>query len=176
MPRSLADGHIKIAILTEEPVNPEQPTAAELIAGIGGAAGAGGRILLSDWTFGPTDSETFNDRAVAESGNSQAYGASNYQAGMTVFRYFTDVTGQPDATEDALFAAVKTKGSRLWIYERETGQDQSEAWTAADELWFGAEVLVDNPQKPSDAGGYIKRRISMQVQKGYPNATVGAGA
>lgn len=173
MPRSLADGHKKVAVLTEEPVNPASPTVAELNAGIGGAAGAGCRILLSDWTFGPTDSETFNDRAVCEDGNAENFGASNYQAGMTPFRYF-DEDGIPDPTEDALFQATKTKGTRLWIYERETGQDESEAWTADDEIWFGAEVLTDNPQRPSDTGGYIKRRSPMRVQKGYVDIAVAA--
>lgn len=172
MPRSLADAHKKIAILTEEPVDPSAPTVAELNAGLGGAAGAGCRILLSDWTFGPTDSDTFNDRAVCEDGNANAYGASNYQAGMTIFRYF-DEDGVPDPTEDALFEAAKEKGTQLWVYERETGQDESEPWTADDEI-FGAEVLTDNPQKPGDAGGYIKRRVPMSVQKGYPNASVAA--
>lgn len=175
MPRSLADGHKKIAILTTKPVNPSAPTVTELNAGIGGAAGAGCRILLSDWTFGPTDSDSFNDRAVCEDGNAEAYGASNYQYGMTVFRYFDD-TGVTDATEDALFAAIKAKGSTIWIYERETGQDESEPWAAGDEVDFGAEVLVDNPQKPSDQGGYIKRRSPGKVQKGYPNVVVAAGS
>jgi hypothetical protein len=174
MPRSLADGHKKVAILTTKPVDPENPTVAELNAGIGGAAGAGSRILLSDWTFGPTDSDTFNDRAVSEDGNANAYGASNFQFGMTVFRYFDETDGTPDATEDALFEAAKAKGTVLYVYERETGQDESDAWTAGDELWFGGEVLVDNPQKPSDAGGYVKRRVPGQVQKGYVDAVVAA--
>ncbi len=174
MPRSLADAHKKIAILTVQPVNPAAPTVTELNAGIGGATGVGSRILLSDWTFGPTDSDTFNERAVSEDGNANAYGASNYQCAFTTFRYFNATTGVPLATEDTLFAAGKSKGTRLWVYERETGQKESDAWTAADELSFGAEVLTDHPQKSSETGGYIKRRIPTQVQKGYPNIAAAA--
>lgn len=174
MPRSLADGHKKVAILTTKPVDPAAPTVAELNAGIGGAGGAGCRILLSDWTFGPTDSDTFNDRAVCEDGNANAYGASNYQCAFTAFRYFDEADGTPDPVEDALFEAGKAKGTTLYVYERETGQDESDPWTAADELGFGAEVLTDWPQKPGDTGGYIKRRIPTSVQKGYPNITVAA--
>lgn len=173
MPRSLADGHKKIAVLTTKPVDPAAPTAAELSAGIGGAAGAGCRILASDWSFGPTDSATFNERAVCEDQDVQAFGVSNYQAGATLFRYFDDVTGLPDAVEDSLFDAFKVKGTTLWIYERHTGQLESEAWTTGDELRFGAEVLIDNLQPPSDQGGYIKARAPMQVQKGYPYVEVG---
>ena len=51
MPKSLADGHIKIAILTTAPANLAAPTVAELNAGINAAA----RILASDWMFSPTD-------------------------------------------------------------------------------------------------------------------------
>lgn len=174
MPRSLADGHKKVAVLTAEPEDPENPTVAELNAGIGGAAGAGCRILLSDWTFGPADSDSFNERAVCEDGNADAYGASNYTAGMTVFRYFDESDGTPDPTEDALFEAAKSKGTRLWIYERETGQPEDEAWGAGDEFWFGAEVLADNPQRPGESGGYIKRRVPLKVQKGYVNGSVAA--
>jgi hypothetical protein len=172
MPRSLADGHKKIAVLTTKPVIPNAPTAAELSAGIGGAAGAGCRILASDWSFGPTDSATFNERAVCEDNDVQAFGVSNYQAGATIFRYF-DEDGKPDPLEDALFEALKLKGTTLWIYERHTGQPESEAWTTGDELRFGGEVLTDNLQPPSDQGGYIKARSPMQVQKGYPYVVVG---
>lgn len=173
MTRSLADGHKKIAVLTVEPTDPMAPTVTELNAGIGGAAGAGSHILLSDWTHGPAASETFNDRAVSEKGNANAYGAENYQGGMTVFRRF-DETGSVDVTADELFQAVKARGSRVWVYEREDGKEESEPWTAGDELWFGAEWLTDLPQR-TDTAGYIKRRIDAQVQKGYPDAVVAAG-
>lgn len=170
MPRSLADGHEKIIILTSEPANPAQPTLLELQGGIDAAA----NILASDWGFSATDSETFNERAVAEESNPNAYGVSNYQFGMTVFREFDEVTGAADATADTLFAAVKVKGTRIWVYSRKTGKKSTDALAAGDELRLGGEVLVDNPQEPSDAGGYIKARIPGQVQKGWPNITVGA--
>lgn len=172
MPRSLADGHEKIIILTEEPNDPEQPTLTELQAGIDAAP----NILASDWSFSATDSETFSERAVAEESNANAYGVSNYQFGMTVFREFDETTGAADPTADTLFAAVKTKGTRIWVYSRKTGKKSTDALAATDEIRLGAEVLVDNPQEPSDAGGYIKARIPGQVQKAWPNTTVAAGA
>ncbi|VXC44085.1 phage tail tube protein [Nocardioides sp. AX2bis] len=174
MPKSLTDGHIKLAWLTERPVDPNRPTVAELNAGIGGPKGIGDYVLLSDWTFGPTDSEVINERAVSDAGSANAFGMGNYAAGMTVFRYFDADTGKVDEVEDLLFQTVKVKGTPAWAYMRETGQDESEAWTPADELYFGAEVTTDSPQRPGE-GGNIKRRVPLQVAKGYPNCEVAAG-
>lgn len=174
MPKSLTDGHIKLAALTEKPADPLRPTVTELNAGIGGADGIGDYVLLSDWTFGPTDSEVINERAVSDAGSANAFGMGNYAAGMTVFRYFDATTGVVDETEDILFQTVKVKGSILYLYQRETGQDESEPWTAGDELYFGAEVTTDSPQRPGE-GGNIKRRVPLQVSKGYPNCEVAAG-
>lgn len=170
--RSLADGHEKIAVLTTKPADPAAPTAAELAAGIDAAP----NIVASDWTFGPTDPDTFNERAVAEEDNPNAYGPSNGQFGATIFRKFDSATGVADATDDALYDALKTKGATVWVYSRITGQKSTAAWTAADEIWYGAEVLLGGAQRPSQGGGYIKNRIPGQVQKSYPDIAVGAGA
>ena len=171
MPRSLADGHKKIAILTEKPANPAAPTLTELNAGIDAAC----RILASDWSFSATDSDKINERAVCDENNSNAIGASNYQAGATIFREFDETTKAPDPVEDALFAAAWVKGTQLWIYERHTAKKSTEAWAADDEIRLGAEVLTDEPQAPGE-GGYIKARVPMEVQKGYPYIQVAAGA
>lgn len=170
--RSLADGHEKIAILTTKPANPAQPTPTELNGGIDAAA----NILASDWTFGPTDSDTFNERAVAEENNPNAYGPGNGQFGATIFRKFDAATGASDAEDDELFTAMKAKGTTVWVYSRITGKKSADVWAATDEIWYGAEVLLDAAQRPSATGGYIKNRIPGQVQKSYPNITVGAGA
>lgn len=160
MPKSLADGHVKVAILTSEPANPEAPTVAELNAGISAAC----RILASDWNFSAADSDKVAEKALCDTNNVNALGASNFVAGMTIFRYFNASTGVADPTEDALWTAAKTKGTQLWIYVRETGKLETAAWAASDEIAIGGEVLVDEPQMPQNAGGYIKRRIPLEPQ------------
>lgn len=165
MPKSLADGHSKIAILTTPPANPAAPTAAELNAGIQAAS----RILASDWSFSPTDSDKVNEKAVSDINNVNALGASNFSAGMTIFRFFNAGTGVADPTEDALFTATKVKGSTLYIYQRKTGKFETSPWVATDEILLGGSVLTDLPQEPSDAGGYIKKRIPLEPQQMYPN-------
>lgn len=172
MPRSLADGKTKFTVLTTEPANPASPTITELNAGIQAAA----NILASDFTWGAADSDTVAERSLADKNNVNAYAASNYTAGITPFRYFDETTGAPDPTEDALFDAVKEKGTELWCYARRTGKDAGAVWAAADEIFLGAKVITDEPQPPSDLGGYIKFRSPMQVQEAYPFIAAAAGA
>lgn len=172
MPRSLADGKTKFTVLTTEPADPTEPTITELNAGIQAAA----NILASDFTWGAADSDTVAERSLADKNNVNAYAASNYTAGITPFRYFDETTGAPDPTEDALFDAVKEKGTELWCYARRTGKDAGAAWAAADEIFLGAKVITDEPQPPSDLGGYIKFRSPMQVQEAYPFIAAVAGA
>jgi hypothetical protein len=160
--KSLADGHRKVSILTAAPSNPLAPTVAELNAGIDATA----RILAADWTFGAADSDKVQEKSLADINNVNALGASNFAAGMTIFRYFDTVTGAPDATGDALWTATKTKGATLYVYERESGKVATTAWATAD-IAFGMQVLTDEPQKPSDTGGYIKRRVPMEPQTAY---------
>lgn len=168
MPKSLADGHEKIAVLLEEPDNPDNPTVTELVAGIDAACA----ILASGWTFGPTDSESFSEPAVCDEDNPEAYGRSNGQFMATLFRYFASLTpGQADPIADALFAALKAKGTRVWVYSRLTAKKSTEAWAASDEIRYGAEVLTDTPQNP-EPGGYIKRMVPGKIQKSWSDIEV----
>lgn len=160
--RSLSDGHIKIAILSSAPANPLLPTTTELNAGIDGST----LVLASDFTFGATDSDKVQEKSLADVNNVNALGASNLQAGMTIFREFTTSTGAPDVTGDALFTATKAKGTTLYIYVRETGKLATAAWASADEI-RGMQVLTDEPQELATQGGYIKKRIAMEPQTYY---------
>lgn len=168
MPKSLADGHSKIAILTTKPANIFAPTAAELAAGINAAC----RILASDWAFSAASSDKVNEKAKCDVNNVNALGASNFQTMMTIFRYFNAGTGLPDAIEDALFTACKAKGTTLWIYERENGLLETAAWASGQDIQLGGEVLTDEVQNPTNAGGYIKRRIEMEPQSMRTNLVV----
>lgn len=165
MPKSLADGHIKLAILTTAPANPAAPTVAELNAGINAAC----RILASDFAWSAGDSDKVAEKALCDVNNVNALGASNFSAGLTIFRFFNATTGVADPVEDALWTAMRAKGTTLYIYARETGKLETAPWAASDEIYLGGSVLTDLPQKPSDAGGYIKRRIPLEPQSMFPN-------
>jgi hypothetical protein len=157
--KSLAEGHRKVAVLTTAPSNPNAPTTTELNAGID----ASGKILASDFVFGMTDSDKIQEKSLVDVNNINALGSSNAQAGMTIFRSYDTSTGAPDATTDALFTATKTKGTTLYMYERLTGKLAAAAWASGDQI-FGMTVLTDEPQEPSDNGGYIKKRIPLEPQ------------
>lgn len=160
--KSLAEGHRKVSILTAAPSNPLAPTTTELNAGVTAEA----RILASDWTFGATDSDKVQEKSLADIINANALSAGNAQAGATIFRFFDTVSGAPDATGDALFTALKTKGTTVYIYERHNGKVATAAWASGDQI-LGMQCLTDEPQPPSDGGGYIKKRIPMEPQAYY---------
>jgi hypothetical protein len=173
MPLSLADGKTKLAVLSTKPADPNAPTLEELNAGIDASC----RILSSDYSVGPQASETVDEKPLCVEGNVQALGPSNYSAEFTVFRYFDELTGAPEDSDgaeigDALYQAVKTKGARLYLVERETSRKSTDDWAEGDEVNV-YEVLIDNPQKPGDSGGYIKRHIVGLVQDAWLDGEVG---
>jgi len=171
MPRSQADGHTRTTILLEEPANPDAPTAAELNAGIFISC----NILDSDFTFGATDSDKIAEKAQCEINNSNSLGASNFEAGITPFRYFSGAGASAPSEGDDVFQAVREKGTELWMYSRRTSKLSTAVWATSDEIYLGARVVVDEPQPPSDRGGFIKWRVPMEVQSAYPQITVAAG-
>ena len=169
--KSLAEGKKRITILTTEPANPDSPTKTELDAGIY----ASPKVLNSDFNWTATDSEAVGEPSVEDKNNAEALGRGNYNLGLTAFRYWDSATKVADATDDALFAAVKTKGTSLWIYVRETAKDATEAWAASDEIYLGGHVITDEPQVV-DATGFIKRRVPLKAQSMFTGITVAAGA
>jgi hypothetical protein len=171
MPRSLAEGHIKLSIMSVAPANLAAPTLAELNAGIDAAA----RILNSDFQLGASASDKISEKSLAQEGNSNTLGASNYDGGLTVFRYFTTATGAPEASAggnigDSVYQAIKTKGTQLWIAKRFTSKKSTEAWATGDPC----EVFVVITDNPVDAAytGYIKSKVDLQVQDAVLNAAV----
>lgn len=168
--KSLADGHLKLTILTTKPANPLAPTVTELAAGKDISCA----VLASDFTWGAADSDKVNEKALCTTNNANAIGASNYQAGLTIFRYFDDEDGTVDVTADVAYQTLKAKGTTVYGYLREDGKLSTAAWAAGDEATY-LEVLTDNPQRPQNAGGYIKRRIPMEPQDGA-EVTVAAAA
>jgi hypothetical protein len=167
--RVLAEGKTKFSILTTKPVNPAAPTATELNAGIDLSQD----VLSSDFTFGAVDSDKIAEKALGDEGNANAIGASNYQAGFTLWRKFATAGGFDDAAETG-WAALKEKGATVWAYARQMDKDASEPWAATDEIYLGAELTTDTPQR-TDGTGFVKYRIACEPQRGWPFIEVAAG-
>lgn len=168
MPKTLADARTRLAILTIKPANLAAPTVAELDAGINASC----KILKSDYRLSPTSSDTVPDTELCSEGNAVTFGASNYEGSVTPFWYL-DATGKSDIAEDVVYQALKEKGAHLWFVERE-GPRYEQAWAAADAVEV-YEVITDNPQKPSDRSGYVKRVVPLGVQRAELSAVVAAG-
>lgn len=168
MPKSLADGRVKVVALTTKPANPYAPTVQELTSGVDISC----RILSSDYALGPTTSDRIAEKELCKEGNANAIGASNYAGSVTPFRYFDNATKQADEAEDNVYQMLKAKGTTLFLYERQSAKKSTEAFAVGDEV-DGYEVVTDNPQKPSDMGGYIKRVVPLEVQDAWLNGVVG---
>lgn len=167
MPAVIADGRIKLTALVAKPKNPAKPTAAELTAGVDLQE----KVLKSDYRLSATASDTVNDAVLAATGNAVTFGSSNYEGSVTPLRYL-DENGKSVAEEDDAWALLKTKGTTMWLAERE-GPQHDKAWEAGDEVSV-YEVVTDDPQKPSERTGYIKRVVPLGVQRAWENGTVGA--
>lgn len=172
MPRSLADGKTKFTILTSAPTDPAAPTSTELNAGIDASCA----ILSSDFLWGAADSDKIAEKALCATSNANALGASNYQVGLTPFRYFDESDVSATSEGDDVFQALKAKGTTLYGYARKTSKASTADWVDGDEIYLGGSFITDEPQPPSDLGGYVKWRVPGEVQTAYPFITVDDGS
>lgn len=165
MPKTLADARTRLTILTTKPANPRSILLSELTAGINASC----KILKSDYRLSPTASDTVADADLCAEGNAVTFGASNYEGSISPFIYLDD-TGKSDIAEDVVYQALREKGTRVWLVERE-GPRYDQAWAATDVVDV-YEAITDNPQKPGDRAGYIKRIIPLGIQNVYLGAKV----
>lgn len=172
MPKSLADGHTKLALFATKPADIEKLKVADFTDSIDASC----RILSTDYNVGPQASETVDEKALCVPNNAQALGASNYQFEITSFRYF-DKDGKAEVKEgddigDAVYQMLKKKGTTIWAVERFTSKESKEAWAEGDEYsWY--EVTMDVPQ-PAERSGFIKARHVGLPQDGALDKIVAA--
>lgn len=167
---SLADGRIKLSIMSVKPADPYAPTVTELTAGIDAAM----RILSSDFKLGPTASDTVDEKPVGAEGNVKVLTTSNFEGNLTPFRYF-DATGKAEVGTggeigDNVYQALKAKGSRVWVAKRFTSKKSTEPWAASDEVEV-YELVTDNAAA-AEATGYIKYNTPVSVEDAWLNGTV----
>lgn len=165
---TLADARTKLAILTVAPAE-KIPTITEVEAGIDASC----KINKPDYRLSPTASDTVPDQPLCNEGNAVSFGASNYEGTLTVLR-FLDEDGKPDSTDDAVYAALGTKGTRLWLVER-IGPKWDVPWAAGD-IVNVYEVVTDNPQAPSERAGYVKNVVPLGVQNAELDKAIAAAA
>jgi hypothetical protein len=155
-----ADGRKKFTLLLAKPAATSGiPTAAELNAGKDISCA----VLDSDANWTNTASDRFNEKAACQTGNSQALGAGNFDTALTFLREYLTAGGIDTAGLDAGYQAVKTRGTTVWIYLRETDKASTAPWAVGDEIHLGGEVVSDAPTRVNNDGN-IKRRIEFLPQ------------
>lgn len=155
-----SDGKRKYTLLTTAPAG-KIPTAAELNAGMDISC----EILTSSSTWTNAASETTDEKTECQKGNAQGLGAQNYDTALVFVRgYLPAPTGGVDVTgTDRGYQAVKTRGSEVWIYQRETDKDSTAPWAIGDEIHLGGRVVSDSPIR-TDTEGSIKRQVNFLPQ------------
>ncbi|MCT1368400.1 hypothetical protein [uncultured Kocuria sp.] len=171
-PKTLADGKIRL-VYCPTLKDPTKPTLAELNAGVDLSC----RVLKSDFKLSASGSETVDDlAALCDETKPVVYGPSNFEGSLTVFRWYDpNNLGRHDAQGDIAYQTLKVRGTQGYLIKRETGKRYDVAWEAGDEVEVFS-ILTDNPQAPSETGGYIRRTIPMGVQSGYLDAVVANAA
>ena len=168
MPKTLADGRIALVALTTAPANLAAPTVAELEAGTRLEC----RINKSDYQLGADASSTIDEQELCKRGAAQDFGPAQWSGSLTPFRYL-DGEGAADADNDIAWTLLKSKGTHLWLVERE-GPLYNAPFMAGQEVSV-YEVNTDTPQKPSDRNsGYIKRVVPLAVLDADEDAVVAA--
>ena len=169
MARMLSRGRTKVAVLTAEPADPAAPTVTELAAGIDAAD----LIPSSMWNWTVGDPTTEDDTPLSSEADQEVPVADTYDLSFGVYRGYL-AAGGVDPTGDALFEAVKERGTTLWIYARKTDKLSTEAWAASDEIYLGGEVTTSSPKDVE--GGYIKFEVPLFPVKMQKFIAVAAGA
>lgn len=166
MPLSLADGKIALYALQKKPKNIKAPTVTEITGG----TRIDCFINKSDYKLGATGSSTINETALCKKGEGKAFGPTTYEGSVTPF-WYVDTAGKPVSEEMTTWDLLKTKGTTLWLVERE-GPEADAAVTEGD-IVSVYEVVTDEPQPPSSrTEGYMKRIVPLAVMDAATNVSV----
>lgn len=166
---TLADARTKVALIT---VLGEVDLNALTVAQLTAAQDISCDLAKAGTRFSPTASDTISDARFCDEGNPQSLGPSNYEATASVYWYLDPETGQYQAADNAAYEALKEKGTRTIIVLRE-GPHYTQEWAASD-VYDAYEVVSDNPQRPTESGGNVKRIIPLAVQRAALDQVVGA--
>lgn len=170
MPRSLAIGAVKCAVLTTAPAAlPTLSLATDLSSA--NCKDVSDNILKSAYQLGASGADKVNEASLAQTLNASVPGASNYTADMTFFRYL-DSSGKSATTEDIPWTIFTGKGIRVWLVER-VGPPSTDPFAVGDVVDI-YEVITDDPQPPKDYASYVKFGQPFHVQSAYHRISVTA--
>lgn len=152
---TLAKGRRKVSVVLDanKPADWGEVTAAELADWIDATCG----IARNDFTLGFEKSDTVDDPALCTVSNRPALDSDNFAASFDVYRYLLPEDGSR-GTDDSLYQVFRSKGTSIWIVEREDPLPlASSPWAEGDEF-IAFPFVTDNLLWPSGLDGYLKRR------------------
>ena len=152
--KMLSDGRRRVTVCTVKPANIGAPTLAELNAGIY----ASPFIPKSTFTWSAGDPNTVNDTDLEKAFDVEVPTTDTYDLGFGAYRDFLPGGGF-DSAGDALFQAVKVKGTTIYVYVRWTDKLSTAAWATGDEIYLGGAVVTGTPKAVSE--GYIKYAVPL---------------
>lgn len=156
MPKQISDENIALVRLDAAPTDIDAITVAEF------DAGERLECRIMDFRLSPVASDTVQQSELCTGSNASVPTRSNYEGSVVVFRYF-DEGGDPDAVNDVAWEAFKEKGTTHHLVVRE-GPHHSEAGAAGQEVSY-FEAIQDHPMVPTERGGFIRREITLYVQR-----------
>jgi hypothetical protein len=170
MPKSLAIGAVKCAVLTTKPATAGALSLATDLTGAN-CTDLSDAIMKSDYKLGATGADKVNEPSLADKLNASVPGASNYEANMTFFRYL-DSTGKSETAADKAWSTFTGKGIRVWLVER-VGPPSDQPFAVGDVVDV-YEVLTDDNQPPKDYASYLKFGQPFHVQEVWPRVSIAA--
>lgn len=169
--RTLADARTRLSIIT---VVGDVDLAAITLTQVQSGIDASCDVAKSGTRYSATASEMTADARFCDEGNPQVYGASNYEATIVPYWYLDPATGAYAEADNATYEALRVKGTTT-IHVLRDGPPYSQEWAVGD-IYDAYKVISDNPQRPTDTGGYIKRTIPLAVQEAVLHREIVAGA
>lgn len=170
-PKTFGDQRMKVAFSPTVPPDLGSASAEFLNS----ALEASCRLVKDGTSFRFTGSETITEAAICEPAGAQAAGRDNYEATASVFRFWDQANpGAADPEGDALFSALRVKGSPGVFFIRYTGKKWDEDWEGGDE-YQAFVVTSDNwsmPDNPHE--GYMKATVPLFVTNAEANGVVAA--
>ncbi len=175
MPKFLADGRDRFSIGTTAPAGFMTATPAT-VDEVDAFILASPRIVTSNFSFGFAASDTVDEKAIDQAGNAKGLGNSNFDAALTIWRYFNS-SGVTEAVYDAVYqllVAAADAGTPVYAVRRRTSKLGTAAYATGDEVTI-AECLVDQPAEPGDISGYLKVAFQLLPQR-WCRGTLAAGS
>lgn len=160
MPKVLSDGNVSLIRLDEAPADPAALTVTEYDAGeqIG--------CRIETFRASPAEDDTVAGGEFCRAINAMVPTRANFEASIVIYRYLTE-EGLADPVNDVAFEAFREKGTTHHLVVRSGPKFAAPGADGQEYSYF--EVVQGTPRDPSDWGGFLRKEITLYVQRAELN-------